>query len=284
MDTVKKINIDPAEIRRVKFGLKWSPKERDFQKVIRGENNDAFLSITSVLSMSFNAWLFVENKINPFFGDKPSEEILKEQSGVDVSSLTKEDRKKIEKRVIKRLKEHENKVYVENIKNDVKVLRESTESHDLDLLCLAFDAENRLVEYVSPLLGTEINETLSISSSGDDLDGVGSYDDEDIAIQLNDVPKNVQNIFILVDSLGRKFSEIEGDVCQAYNPYTNEKYFTHDLADDEKEDGKSFVFSRLTRDNETWTLQNISEYVAIDYDDNQDSKHVFSQIIRKHFL
>jgi hypothetical protein len=149
MDTVKKINIDPAEIRRVKFGLKWSPKERDFQKVVRGENNDLFLSITSVFSMSFNAWLFVENKINPFF-DKPSQEMLKEQSDVDVSSLTEEDRKQLENRVIKRLKEHENKVYVENIKNDIKVLRESTESHDLDLLCLAFDEKINLSN-MSPL-------------------------------------------------------------------------------------------------------------------------------------
>jgi|GEM_PF-3046433 len=171
------------------------------------------------------------------------------------------------------------------LKQQKQVYRRDMPSHNLDLLCFCYDKNNEVIDFIAPIHGNEININTSIWASSDDEDGVGVFDDEDITVNLQQVPADVQSIFWVVDSGDHNFADVKGDSVRVIDTSLEQDYFRHDLADDLGEDGndkKTFIFSSLMREGENWILREISEY--IDVNSGGSLHETLSHIIRQNYL
>ena len=173
------------------------------------------------------------------------------------------------------------------IKRQSQIYREDMPPHDLDLLCFCFDVQKKLHSFVAPIYGQEIDVVGSVMHSGDDPDGVGIWDDEDVRVLFAKIPPEVQSIFFVVDSDTHNFATVPQDRVRAVDTSIEKDYFCHDLADgveDVGSDKKTFIFASLTRKDEKWALRNISKYIAVDSDPQCRLDDSISEIITNNYL
>lgn len=142
-------------------------------------------------------------------------------------------------------------------------------AHDLDLGCFTFDAHSVLVSAVSADIGKNVDGSGKIYHSGDDEDGVGDGDDEQLSVELKDLDPAIHHIlFTAKVQSGHTFAEISAPEIRLADGFSNDN-FLHSMIDHEiGQDKDVFVFAHLYRTSDGWTLHNVSEYMmAADYPD-----------------
>lgn len=140
--------------------------------------------------------------------------------------------------------------------------RQSTH-HDLDLSCYVFDVNGHYISHICAISDKHTDQTGKIYHSGDNTEGVGDGDDEQISVELKDIDPAIHSIiFVASIKSGHVFGEINAPEIRIADGYSKHNFLHHDLSDRDGEKHKSFAFIRLlkTPDN-TWKLHYISEYI-----------------------
>ncbi|MGH1399197.1 MAG: TerD family protein [Alphaproteobacteria bacterium] len=155
------------------------------------------------------------------------------------------------------------------------LIRKRASHHDLDLSCFYYDADGKALGYVTAAPEHYSNATHSIYHSGDDSEGIGDGDDEQISVELKNLPDNVYHlVFKASIKSGHNFDEIKEArvrLCDGYTERVFEDVGIHS-------DMNAFVFLHLTKDNGQW------RYVRIDRYLNNDTPDKIGDIIAKNVI
>ncbi len=93
-------------------------------------------------------------------------------------------------------------------------------SVDLDASCVMFDANKNVVDTV--WFRQLKSKDGSVLHTGDNRTGEGDGDDEQIVVNLNQLPSNVSILFFVVNSFtGQNFSQIENAYCRILDSTNN---------------------------------------------------------------
>lgn len=140
--------------------------------------------------------------------------------------------------------------------------------HDLDLSCYIYGADKRYISHVSTESGRETDQTGKIYHSGDNVEGVGDGDDEQISVELKDLDEAIQAIVFKASiKSGHSFSEVTEPEIRLVDGYSDHNFLHVALDHTEGNDKSAFVFVSLIKNVEgVWTVKHISEFVDIPAD------------------
>lgn len=140
--------------------------------------------------------------------------------------------------------------------------------HDLDLLCFIYDAEKNLIDTVSADADHAIDRSETIYHSGDNIEGHGGGDDEEISVELKNVPDSVHSIvFVSFIKTGHKFKDVNIPEIHLADGYTGRDFLHIDLNDGDQSSCNGFIFCKIFRDTSkenSWALTNISNFCEIE--------------------
>lgn len=143
--------------------------------------------------------------------------------------------------------------------------------HDLDLGCFTYDAHSVLISTVSADRAKNIDDSGKIYHSGDDEDGIGEGDDEQLSVELKDLEESIHHILFTVKiQSGHVFKDIEVPEIRLADGYSNDNFLQIMIDHSEGKEQDVFVFAHIYRSGEGWSLHNVSEYMnSEEYDDWQ---------------
>ena len=154
-----------------------------------------------------------------------------------------------------------------NEKMDEEGREENDPNHDLDLSCFAFDGDGVLQSLVDPDAWNAVDKTGQIYHSGDDMTGEGQNDDEQIHIELKDLPKNLHEFFIVVQSdCADTIDKVKNSAIRVSDTMSNKDLLRVNIELQNDNNKYGFVFCRIFRDQENWKIHNISEFC--DFEEN----------------
>lgn len=126
------------------------------------------------------------------------------------------------------------------------------ESIDLDASALFFDASGTLLDSV--WFQQLKSKDGSVVHTGDNRTGAGDGDDEQIKVDLNRIPTNVQTVVFTVNSfLGQDFGKVENAYCRIVNDQGGTEIARFNLSAGGAHTGQ--VMARLYREAGGWNLQ-----------------------------
>ncbi|MAI61622.1 MAG: hypothetical protein CBB87_03935 [Micavibrio sp. TMED27] len=137
--------------------------------------------------------------------------------------------------------------------------------HDLDLACYAYDELGRSICRVCAVSGFHTDQTGKIYHSGDNVEGIGDGDDEQISVELKDLDEAIHSlIFVASIKSGHVFNEIEHAVIRIVDAYSNHTLLSHSFSQCEAALSQDcYVFIQVERAADTdkgWVLKLIDEY------------------------
>lgn len=134
--------------------------------------------------------------------------------------------------------------------------------HDLDLSCFMFDEHKAMIGKVSADGDFAIDESGKIYHSGDNVEGLGDGDDEEISVELKDIPPIINSIIFTAHiSTGQSFGSVNAPEMRIYDAYTGHNFLHHDLSEQSGADKGTFVFISLQRSAANdWSLHYIGDY------------------------
>lgn len=137
--------------------------------------------------------------------------------------------------------------------------------HDLDLSCYIYDSSKGFMECVSTETDHHIDKSGQIYHSGDNEEGIGDGDDEQISVELKDLPPGIHYIvFIATVKSGHVFGEVDSPEIRLADGYSDHDFLKTPLSPEEGREKSAFVFARITRTgDDEWSTHNISEYTDI---------------------
>ena len=138
------------------------------------------------------------------------------------------------------------------------------ETFDLDLSCYVYDGNNAFLDYVSGMPGEMIDKSGSIRHSGDDRDGAGPDDDEQIKIDFTGLPEDVANIVVVVEvASAHAFKDIFTPAARIVDVKASKLFFNETLKDENNGDTSACILGRLERVSGSgdWTLHTIKIYL-----------------------
>lgn len=146
--------------------------------------------------------------------------------------------------------------------------------HDLDLTCFAFGADHRLIALVDADAEHNIDESGHIYHSGDDEEGHGPGDDEEISVELKDLPAAIQTlVFTARIKTKQSFTELNNPEIRLVDGYTNRNFLHRALNPPaEYESANSYIFCRIDRAGEDWTFTPLENYMHTDDRDTLQSR------------
>ncbi|MGB0720367.1 MAG: TerD family protein [Bdellovibrionales bacterium] len=119
--------------------------------------------------------------------------------------------------------------------------------HDLDLSCFYYGADRACLGVISPQSGVYADASETIYHSGDNAEGVGDGDDEQISVELKDLPDHIHHlIFKASIKSGHRFGEVDTPeirICDGYSGHC----FLQTALQDHAKDADAYVFLRLYR-------------------------------------
>lgn len=134
--------------------------------------------------------------------------------------------------------------------------------HDLDLTCYYYNRDGACLGHVGVAPEHSTNPSGSIYHSGDSVEGIGEGDDEQISVELINLPPNIHHlIFKASIKSGHSFNEVAAPEIRLCDGYT-ERCFTEASLEDGTKD--AYIFVRVYRgDNEgEWLLHDIGAFIA----------------------
>ncbi|MBX2833672.1 MAG: tellurium resistance TerZ family protein [Micavibrio sp.] len=150
--------------------------------------------------------------------------------------------------------------------------------HDLDLSCYLYDAQGRCIGEVSAAEGRLTDQTGKIYHSGDNIEGVGDGDDEQISVELKDLDTVIHSIiFVASIKSGHSFDEINSPEVRLADGYSGHNFMYEALNGDNGVGKNRYIFARLFKDAlGIWMIDFINTYeTAEDGDD-------LSALLKKH--
>jgi tellurium resistance protein TerZ len=131
-----------------------------------------------------------------------------------------------------------------------------TESVDLDASCVLFDEDNRPVDFV--WFRQLKSRDGSIVHTGDNRTGAGEGDDEQIMVDLTQVPAGVKSLVFTVNSFtGQNFSQVENAYCRIVNAANQQEVARYDLSVQGAHTAQ--IMAKLYRHNGEWKMHAIGE-------------------------
>lgn len=127
---------------------------------------------------------------------------------------------------------------------------------DLDASCLMFDANGTLVDAV--WFRQLRSKDGSIQHTGDNRTGAGDGDDEQIVVNLPQIPPPVKSLVFTVNSFtGQNFSQVENATCRLLNGSNNQEIARFDLS--ALGNHTAQIMAKLYRHNNEWKMHAIGE-------------------------
>ena len=131
-----------------------------------------------------------------------------------------------------------------------------SEAVDLDASCLMFDDGNRLLDTI--WFRQLKSKDGSIVHTGDNRTGAGDGDDEQINVDLSQVPSAVKSLVFTVNSFtGQNFSQVENAYCRIVNGANQQEVARFDLSVQGAHTAQ--VMAKLYRHNGEWKMHAIGE-------------------------
>jgi tellurium resistance protein TerZ len=131
-----------------------------------------------------------------------------------------------------------------------------TETIDLDASCVMFDEGNKPVDIV--WFRQLKSRDGSIVHTGDNRTGAGDGDDEQIIVDLANVPSNVKSLVFTVNSFtGQSFAQVENAFCRIVNTSNNKEVAKYDLSVQGAHTAQ--IMAKLYRHNGEWKMHAIGE-------------------------
>ncbi len=122
---------------------------------------------------------------------------------------------------------------------------------DLDASCLLFDNRGQAVDAV--WFRQLRSEDGSIVHTGDNRTGAGDGDDEQIIVELQQVPSEVQTLVFTVNSFqGDTFDRIENAFCRLVDATTGDEIARYDLTGSGSHTAQ--VMAKVARAGSGWTM------------------------------
>ena len=141
--------------------------------------------------------------------------------------------------------------------------------HDLDLSCFLYKADGSFIEAVTQAPDRAADASIHVYHSGDNREGRGDGDDEQISVELKNISPEIAHIVFMASiKSGHTFSEIDYPEIRLVDGYSNHIFHHAWLSAEEGQDSSAFVFVRLYRAGEMWRIHNIGEYLKAENDQN----------------
>jgi tellurium resistance protein TerZ len=131
-----------------------------------------------------------------------------------------------------------------------------TEDIDLDASCVLFNDQNKVVDTI--YFGQLKSRDGSIVHTGDNRSGAGDGDDEQIKVDLSQVPENVKSLVFTVNSFsGQTFDEVENAYCRIVDSSNNTEIARYTLSSQGSHTAQ--IMAKLYRHNGEWKMHAIGE-------------------------
>lgn len=140
----------------------------------------------------------------------------------------------------------------------------STPNIDCDASAFMLNANGKLADSSSIVyFGNLKSSCKSVIHTGDNLTGDGDGDDEQLLVDLNKVPSNIEEILFVVNiysakSKGQHFGMIENAFIRIVDQKTN-KQLAHFNLTENYSDKTAMIFGSLKRNNGQWEFNAIGE-------------------------
>lgn len=137
--------------------------------------------------------------------------------------------------------------------------------HDLDLSCYIYGAEKRYISHVSTEDGRETDQTGKIYHSGDNVEGVGDGDDEQISVELKDLDEAIQAIVFKASiKSGQTFDQVTDPEIRLADGYSDHNFLHLSLLHQPGNNSSAFAFVCLYRNAEgQWMVCHIGEFLDL---------------------
>jgi stress response protein SCP2 len=134
--------------------------------------------------------------------------------------------------------------------------------HDLDLTCHLFNSKNEPIDIISANPAHAADASGHIYHSGDNKEGIGDGDDEEISVELKDLPRTIHTlIFTAKISSGQSFDEINNPEMRIADAYTDHNLLASPINADESAGHNFYIFCLIQRDDAgIWQIRHIGEY------------------------
>lgn len=127
---------------------------------------------------------------------------------------------------------------------------------DLDASCILFNENNEVVDTVWFRQLQSVDG--SIQHTGDNRSGAGEGDDEQIVVNLAQVPLNVKSLVFVVNSFtGQNFSQIDNASCRIINAQNQQEVARYNLSCQGAHTAQ--IMAKLYRHNAEWKMHAIGE-------------------------
>ncbi len=127
---------------------------------------------------------------------------------------------------------------------------------DLDASCIMFDENQRVVDTV--WFRQLKSRDGSVEHTGDNRTGAGDGDDEQILVNLPQVPASVKNLVFVVNSFtGQNFSQIDNATCRILNGQNKQEVARYNLSCQGSHSAQ--IMAKLYRHNDEWKMHAIGE-------------------------
>ena len=127
---------------------------------------------------------------------------------------------------------------------------------DLDASCIMFDEQGAQTDAV--WFRQLKSKDGSIIHTGDNRTGEGDGDDEQIIVNLNNVPSNIKSLVFTVNSFtGQNFSQVENATCRIINASNNQEVARFNLTTLGNHNAQIMV--KLYRHSGEWKMHAIGE-------------------------
>ncbi len=139
------------------------------------------------------------------------------------------------------------------------------ETYDLDLICLIFNEELELIDAVSPSPEENVDLSGAIYHSGDDTAGVSSGDDEQVSVELANLPDNIHHLVFIsvIQSNKHTFADVLNTSCRVADGKTNQDMLKFNLGHDGHSgaDQTACIMLSIYKDPDgIWHMKNVSEF------------------------
>lgn len=130
------------------------------------------------------------------------------------------------------------------------------EAVDLDASCILFDEGGRAVDFV--WFRQLKSKDGSIVHTGDNRTGAGDGDDEQINVDLSQIPASVKSLVFTVNSFtGQNFSQVENAYCRIVNAANSQEVARFNLSVQGAHTAQ--IMAKLYRHNGEWKMHAIGE-------------------------
>lgn len=127
---------------------------------------------------------------------------------------------------------------------------------DLDASCIMFDEGNNAVDFV--WFRQLKSQDGSIVHTGDNRTGAGDGDDEQIVVNLQQIPANIKALVFTVNSFtGQSFAQVSNAYCRILNASNNAEVAKYDLSVQGSHTAQ--IMAKLYRHNGEWKMHAIGE-------------------------